>query len=362
MKNETIYSELIGEYLSGNISKNGRKKLFAWVEASSQNKVFFEEMVNLWSLSERYDDEFETDTQKAWNQLNQKIQLGTKSSSSNVFKENATDNGTAKIVTLTSYPSNKTANTRPFYSQLLRVAAVFLIVVGIGALAFNHFWSQSAMMAMQTDKGEREELLLPDGSKVWLNENTSFSYTETAEKREVFLEGEAFFDVQHLGGKTFEIFSGDTKVLVVGTSFNVRAYKEETQVEVTVEEGIVKVSKKEEVATEKQIVANESIVFDKKKKALVKVRQEIPNAASWKKKSLTFGKNTTLREVISSFERYYNIEITVKNQGILNCDFTQIGTSEDPKLEEMMAVLEFALDLTITKKEDGYEVDGTSCQ
>ena len=73
MKNDTKYSELIGQYLAGQISPSERKDLFAWVEGSKQNRAFFEEMVNLWSLSERYDDEFETDTAQAWTQLNTKL-------------------------------------------------------------------------------------------------------------------------------------------------------------------------------------------------------------------------------------------------------------------------------------------------
>lgn len=363
MKNDTKYSELIGQYLSGNISQSERKDLFAWVEASVQNKAFFEEMVNLWSLSERYEDDFETDTTKAWKQLNAKLKSGGTTTKSMVF-EAGTSNGSAKIVDLGAKNAPKTKKVVPFYQQLLKIAAVFLIVVGIGAVAFNSFSNQGEMMVMDTKEEEQKELVLPDGSKVWLNENTTFSYAESFDKREVFLKGEAFFDVKHLDGKTFEIFSGDTKVLVVGTSFNVRAYEEEAQVEVTVETGIVKVSKKEQVKTEKQITAGQSAVVDKQKGEVKQSVKEISNAASWKKKSLTFGGKDTVQDVIDSFERYYDIKIEVQNPAILDCGIAQKGTGEipNPKLEDMITIVQVMLNLEFIKKGDIYEVRGKGCK
>lgn len=359
MKNDTKYSDLIGQYLSGNISQAERKDLFVWVEASKQNKAFFEEMVNLWGLSERYEDNFETDTTKAWKQLNAKLKQSGTATVSGINDARIANEGVAKIVDLGTSESTKVV---PLYRQLLKIAAVFLIVIGIGAVTYNSFFGKDTMMVMHTENGEREELILPDGSKVWLNENTTFSYAESFDKREVFLEGEAFFDVQHLDGKTFEIFSGDTKVLVVGTSFNVRAYEKEAQVEVTVETGIVKVSKKETAMTEKQITAGQSVVSEQKTKEIKQIAVEIPNAASWKKKSLTFDENDTMKEVVASLERYYNIDIEVKNSAVLNCDFTNKGTMDNPKLEDISTILEVMLDLKLKQNGTVYQLDGKPCK
>ncbi len=211
------YFYLTSKYLCGEIAEAEQAELFAWVNESEVNKAVFEEMQELWSLSADIEEDFDTDVAVAWEK---------------VAKRTITKD--AKVI---PYSWSK---------QLLRIAAVIFVVVGGYWLLDN--WNQKPEdIAYQTATNEKTQITLPDGSKVWLNENTKIAFTENFDPRIVNLEGEAFFDVEHLTeDRPFEIRSGNTKITVLGTSFNVRAYPEESRVEVTVESGTVAFEKTKE--------------------------------------------------------------------------------------------------------------------
>ena len=356
MKNNTTYLPLIGKYLSGNISKKERVALFKWVEADPSNKSFFDEIVNLWSISEQYSEPFETDTTQAWQKIEQK--LGKTSDKLTVA---SISNGRTKATAKSSLTTQKQASTKivPLYKQLLKIAAVFLIGVSLTYVAYQQFFPENIVVA--TLEEERKEWTLPDGSKAWLNENSTLTYKRLFEKRLVFLEGEAFFDVEHLDKMPFEIRSGQAKTIVLGTTFNVRAYPKENRIEVTVETGKVALSEESVVSDTKIIQAGQSGFFDKRTKSIEKEKEKIPNAASWQKQELTFGENTTVYNVIESLRRYYNVEIEVKNEAILNCNFTNYGSFKNPQLENMINILEFALNLQIQREGGTFIVEGEGC-
>ena len=91
-------------------------------------------------------------------------------------------------------------------------------------------------------RGGEYQLILSDGSRVWLNSDTRLRYPVSfiGEKREVYLEGEAYFEVSH-SDKPFEVHGGGQCVRVLGTSFNVMAYGDESKVQTTLVSGSVRV-------------------------------------------------------------------------------------------------------------------------
>ena len=183
------------------------------------------------------------------------------------------------------------------------------------------------------------------------------------------MEGEAFFEVEHLSeDHPFEIMSGDTKTTVLGTSFNVRAYPEEQRVEVTVETGKVafeslkaKEKKNAEGPAEvKKVLLNkgDSGLFDKVERSIIRKEEKIENANSWKTGQLTFS-NTELRDVKEALERYFDIKISTSDEKILNCHFT--GVYQKPELEQILEVLKFSLDIEIEERQNEFTLKGEGC-
>ncbi len=328
------YFYLTSKYLSGEIAEAEQQELFAWVNETEVNKVAFEEMQELWNLSGEIEEGFDTDISVAWEKVAKRT----------IKKE-------AKII---RYP----------WQQLLRIAAVIAIVVGAYWAIDN--WNQKVEdIVYNTGASEKTEINLPDGSKVWLNENTEITFAEKFEPRIIRLEGEAFFEVEHLTeDQPFEILSGETKTTVLGTSFNVRAYAKEDLVEVTVETGKVafeKIAEKKEdevKAVSVLLKAGDSGVFDKIDDSLNKKESKNENAISWKTGQLTF-ENTELREVKEVLERYFDIKIKTSDEKILNCHFT--GVYQKPELEQILEVLKFSLNVEIENEQNEFTLKGEGC-
>jgi len=335
------YISLIAKYLSGELEDKEREMLFELVNSSEEHKSYFEEMQNLWEISGEEEEDFEVNTDVAWSKVAGRI---------NSEEERPKTYEGAKVFRI---------------GQLLKIAAVLVGVLS-AVWMYNNFGETPPQIALfETQDDERKEIKLPDGSTVWLNENSKLTYDESFEPRIVDLEGEAFFDVEHLDSDhKFEIQSGDAKTTVLGTSFNVRAYPQEEQVEVTVETGrvVFEEEKKEAVKKEEKkvfLTAGESGVYKKKEEAVLKPKKVINNAVAWKKKQLAFD-DIKISEVITALERYFDVEVEVENKNILDC--TIVGTYPDPSIDSMVLVLEAFLGAKINHNENKLTFVGGSCK
>jgi transmembrane sensor len=348
MNDKFLY--LTSKYLAGEITETEREVLFTWVNASEVNKAAFEEMLELWELSGDLEEDFDADVSAAW----QKVAKRT------ISKE-------AKII---RYPWSR---------QLLRIAAVIFVVIGAYWLLEN--WTQKVVDIVYQTADEKTQITLPDGSKVWLNENTKISFAKKFVPRLIRLEGEAFFEVEHLSkDQPFEILSGETKTTVLGTSFNVRAYAEEQRVEVTVETGKVafekmekgekvkkgekgkkgkKVDGKNDEVAKIVLNAGDSGVFDKEKRSINIKENKNENANSWKTEQLSFD-NTELSVVKETLERYFDIKINTSDEKILNCHFT--GVYQKPEIDQILEVLKFSLNIEIIKDQNEFTLTGEGCE
>lgn len=340
------YMDLIAKYLSGNADVAEKEELMAWVERDPANRAFFEEMIELWSISDNYEEQFATDTAQAWQALDERLfgqEIATQTASVASHKKSS-----AKIVRLSI---NKT---------ILRVAAVILLAIVVGIWWFGGFTDEKAeMVIVETAAEERQQLELPDGSTIWLNENTRLSYNQTFDERIVNLKGEAFFDVVEQSGEPFTIFSEGATTKVLGTSFNVRAYPEEPRVEVTVATGKVALRKADNVAEEVILEKGTSGIYDKTAEETAVIETPISNADAWKQQRLDF-QDTPMRDVIPALERYFDIEMNVTNERVLNCPVT--GTFDRPDIESITGILEFAVNVDIVKQDSSrYLIEGTGC-
>ncbi len=201
---------------------------------------------------------------------------------------------------------------------------------------------------------------MPDGSLISLNTNSELEYSKRFNKknRTVKLKGEAFFKVEHNPEKPFIINTGQLKIEVIGTSFNVNAKSEEGDVEVIVETGIVKIYTKKDKSDSVMLYAGDKALFNNTKKDIQKNLNENINYLAWKTKKLIF-EGDELQNIVNTLNETYNASIVIKNPSIKECILT--NTFENQSLESILKVLEATLDLQVKKKGEVYEISGGGC-
>lgn len=185
--------------------------------------------------------------------------------------------------------------------------------------------------------GEKAQLVLSDGTHIWLNSSSKLKYPVTfnASNRTVYLEGEAFFDVTKKGKTPFIVSTPDLNVKVLGTAFNVKNYPGDKKAETTVIRGLVSVERKNEQSEAILLKPHENFVLNTV--AEPEVEAEKPNAdkertsvpatikpivnktvnveaiTSWKDQMLVFS-DEPLEEVALKMERWYNVKIYIQNE------------------------------------------------
>lgn len=343
-------SDWIAQKLTGEISQENLDQLMKWVNENKDNQAFYNETIKLWTVSENYSEPFETNLDNAWNQLDNKLG-GIETSS------------TAKVVEMPQAQSKAEAKTVSLFSlkNMIRIAAVFLIG-GIGFwMLQNGSEAQQNFVSYTTTNAETKEITLPDNSKIVLNENSTLAYFEKSGKRNVELSGEAWFDVAHDKEHPFEILSGETQTVVLGTAFNVRAYPEEANVEVTVERGLVSFAEKSNAKNKTKLPAGTEGVFYKKEKKVEQVKKvetEINNVSAWRTKTLVFD-DLPMSKVIETLERHYKVNIEIESPELMSCIYSR-GTFEKKSIDFVMEIVDVTFpSIKVEKKNGAYSLSGT---
>lgn len=197
--------------------------------------------------------------------------------------------------------NHKMSRKQHFIQFTLGIAASLLLALGL----LMQFYEKS----YQTLRGEQQFCTLPDGSKVFLNAETTISYKPLKWyfSREVAFSGEGFFEVTK--GSQFTVYSNLGSTQVLGTSFNVFARKKSYKV--------VCITGKVAVQTQGKnvtLLTGEAVISDAIKNTLVKTNKEQEHLLAWRKQRLLF-KAKPLREVFDALERQYNVYIAYYPNG-----------------------------------------------
>ena len=217
---------------------------------------------------------------------------------------------------------------------------------------------QAQLVDVQTYNQEKKQVTLPDSSHVWLNENSRLTYDPRFEQRHVSLEGEAFFEVQRLVERPFEIVSGDATTTVLGTSFNVRAYAAEDKIEVTVKTGKVALAVTKSKESTVILTPGETGVFNKKEEKVEVATREMENADAWKTEKLSFD-DEKMAQVIAALERYFDVNIAVSDPALLECPYT--SSFDQPDLHAILTVIGSTIGFEFSKTEERYLLTGKGC-
>lgn len=195
-----------------------------------------------------------------------------------------------------------------------------------------------------TPKGSVSQMILPDGTQVFMNAGTQMKYSVNGSdnNREVFLSGEAWFHVAQMNGSPFVVHTSNYDVRVTGTSFNVKAYPDDRDIITTLEEGKVCVKPIEDSkeADEIQLKPGEQLIYNKELKDIHVQEVNTKWATSWKENKLVFI-NMSLNDLTALLERRYGVEIEISDKGIL--DYHYDGTIKDETILQVLEILKCTL-------------------
>lgn len=172
--------------------------------------------------------------------------------------------------------------------------------------------------------GRRSKIKLSDGSLVWLNSGSKLVYPAVfkGNKREIYLEGEAIFDVVHQKSNPFIVISQNQEIEVLGTVFGVTSYFDEKTINTVLKSGSVQISYHNDLLfpseSDKMKISPGTIArFNKKSRGIVSEKVNVDSYFSWRDGVLVFN-NNDLQFIMKRLSRYYNIEIEISNELLAN--------------------------------------------
>jgi len=215
--------------------------------------------------------------------------------------------------------------------------------------------NQNVYTVFNIPNSEMGSIVLPDGTKVELNSSSELKYPlQFLNSREVFLTGEAFFDVKSNPRNPFLVHVDDFTIKVTGTRFNIKSYPD-ANYETTLEEGKVTVINNEGDAVF-EMKPNENLVYDRMQKRISVTTVDANKKSEWRKGKI-FLKNQTLEEMSKVIERWYNARIVFDDESVKQVRLT--GTIlKDKPIEELLNALvkSESINFKIITEENGKKV------
>lgn len=351
MQNKKEISELLDRFISGEINSNEKRLLFRFFNDPESKVTVYRWLKKKWKTkgSEKLDEE--VDFENLLSKIHEGMDADQPSS----------------VVS----PEKQPTRFRRIIYISMRYAAVCLIACGVEwyVLTRDKYREQpQALVFNQIDvpHGSKSFIVLADSTKVWLNSGAKLHYPANFERdqREVYLEGEAFFEVEKNQYQPFFVKVNGMDLKVHGTKFNVKAYKDEYKIETTLLEGSVEVIGLKSDQTEGQNLfmkpGQKLILYKEKTKAsdgragdnssqvsdpvkitdarLINLTATAPEIA-WTRDNLVFDKQR-FDEVKTRLERWYGVTIEVKDSSVLNYRFS--GTFDKETFEQAMYALKEA--------------------
>ncbi|MCE7058163.1 FecR family protein [Algoriphagus sp. AGSA1] len=248
-----------------------------------------------------------------------------------------------------SPPSLYSDRYKKKFAWLWPVAASILIA---GFLLFNHIGSADeeqvtveeaqVWLTKSVPKGVKKVFHLPDGSMVMLNSDSEIKYLSSFEnERVVELIGQAFFEVQKNEELPFTVISGELKTKVLGTSFDVSAYPEESRMHVAVVTGKVLVNTESGVST--TILPMEASYYDPDTKSLKKDSYDYNHLVGWRHRILKF-REESYGHVFDRLSKWYNVSFEFAPEVVLKGKYS--GEFQNESLENVLNGMKYSLGIS----------------
>ena len=320
MKQPKDIEELIIAVLRGTASKEEQWSFQEWINESHENEIQFEYLKKIWKERSSEVKFFHSDEieEEIW-------QKGV----------NAKDTRQVKNL------------KRLDQFHFVRVAAVIAIFIAAAYVMYLFQDDTSPklkpvaveIISKDNPAGQKTMINLPDGSVVWLNSLSSIDYPKffSDSLRSLKLSGEAYFEVKKDSLRPFTVRSEGLITTAIGTSFNIKAYPEENDVNVGLITGKISVK---EVETEREIVLNlnQGAIYNKLRKDFKEIDIDPEKILAWKNGILRFeGEN--FQEFIDKLEQWYGVEIIIVGEAPKNWNIR--GEFEDEYLTNILTSISF---------------------
>ena len=259
----------------------------------------------------------------------------------------------------------------------LKVAASIIMVIGLGGIYYSTQLTDSSTQSSPetnyitkaTQRGEKATITLSDGSVVVLNAESSITFPKrfTEDQRNITLQGEAFFEVEKDQSRPFTVKTDKLSTQVLGTSFNVNAYPEQEEIQVTVVTGKVKVIVDSDRNGGQTMPSIESMVltpgfqstYSKNNHTTSRRQVDADKYLAWKDGVIDFD-DVPIREAFDYLERWYDVEINSERVDLSNCHIKSTYTTKS--LENIFESLSFINGLEYEKKDKIVTITKSNCQ
>ena len=243
--------------------------------------------------------------------------------------------------------------------NIMRYAAIGLLVIcaGLGGHLLTRY---SRSVGAEKDylvfaaKGQKASVVLPDGSKVWLNSDSEIKYTNLYGdgERIISLDGEAYFEVRKNEKLPFDVMTKELNVKVLGTKFNFRNYDEDEEVTVNLLEGKVQLENYVKKMGINYLSPSEKVTLNKLTGEMIISRAEVKNAKEWMNGGLFFDE-MPLSDIVKELNRSYNVKIHIVDEQLAHNRFYALFNRKEQSIYNV-------LDIITATNQVRYKVEGDS--
>ncbi len=298
---EHIDKILLKKFLDGNCTTEELLKVQELLQHPEMNEILDQIMAR--------------DTASEWKQLREK----------SIVQDGQMKAWQARFQNL-AYPQQpvaiQTISRRRF--DFLKYAAIWIAVVisagyfGIQQYKKNQVVAPIAYVTVKSQKGHITTFKLADSTTVFLNAASKLRFAETfsGKTREVYLTGEAFFDVKHDKDKPFIIHTDKVKVQVLGTSFNVKAYENDKDLSITVATGKVSVLREAKKQGQAHLLLpGDQLALNRANDMFTNSKVNPEDISAWQTGTMVFNKET-LENIAHRLERWYGVSFVFENKAL----------------------------------------------
>lgn len=339
MENPSTYPiDLMARYFAGEANPDEISILEAWVKENPENRKLFQEYSKAWNLSELEILGKKTNLDDEWNAFEGMISAETKPE--------------PKVLSI------QTQNQKTSGFNWLRVAAVLLVLLVSGSMLY-YYLSGPEKVVVTAEVGTLVQKL-EDGSIITLNKGARLEYPKHfSGKREVNLQGEAYFEVAHDASKPFIVSGKDANIEVLGTKFNVNTESGNGAVSVVLTSGRVSVYFDDKPKDTLILHPGELAILDSGKHSISREVNTDVNYMGWKTRHLVF-ENRRLDEVLAYLSNVYHTSVRLGNPDAASCMIT--ATFDGQELNSVLNVIGSTLNLKVNKEGDAFLLSGTACK
>lgn len=345
----SVTIESLVNYIEGSVNDSVKEEIELWLQAHENNQTFFNGFSQAWLSHEDLSPLLNENKQRDWDSILNALH--------------------------SKKPEITSGKTKFNIRWLQRIAAAVLLIVfsGIGYFAGKHqpdlplLIGSTIYHEIVVPDGEKSALTLSDGTIMWINAGSKVRFPSAfnIESRDIWLDGEAYFEVARDKKRPFFVHTSNVDVKVYGTKFNLKAYDDEDVFEATLIEGLVSLETKDMLGSTREEVflePNRKAIYLKKKpenierdivqavteplkprKIIISNPVKVESSISWREGKLEFN-DETLENIAIKLERRYGVEIEMDGKEVRNVRYS--GVLKNISIEQALKAIQMTADFS----------------